>query len=34
LSSAGSRETRTTPFLPHELNPIPLFTAFLPKANS
>ena len=23
-----------TPFLPHELHPIPLFTAFPPKANS
>ena len=24
----------TTPFLPHELHPIPLFTAFPPEANS
>jgi hypothetical protein len=23
-----------TPFLPHELHPIPLFTAFPPEANS
>lgn len=24
----------STPFLPHELHPIPLFTAFPPEANS
>ena len=35
FSPMNSTQFRSsTPFLPHELHPIPLFTAFPPEANS